>query len=129
MMNTAKKLLLGLLFCLPFTAMAQHALVGDWTMQIPDDQGNAMTLKVTLKENGTYTVDFGADGTGEIEGKYTIDGNKITLEDTGGPNACPNQKGVYTFAITENINTMTRVSDACDGRGGPEGKMVFTRMK
>ena len=129
MMNTAKNLILGLLFCLPFTLLAQNGIVGNWTMQIPDDQGNLMSLKVMMKENGTYSFDFGAYGTNEIEGKYTIDGNKITIEDTSGPNACPNQKGVYTFVITENTNTMTRVSDPCEGRSGPEGKMVFTRLK
>ncbi|MFN7117696.1 MAG: lipocalin family protein [Saprospiraceae bacterium] len=129
MMNTKfKNLLLGLLFCLPFTAFAQASMVGDWKMQMPDDQGNMMTLKVSMKADGTYSVDFGADGSSEIEGKYTIDGNKITIEDISGPNACPNQKAVYTFALTETSNTMTRVTDPCEGRGGPEGKMVFTRM-
>jgi len=130
MLNTiSKKLMLGLLFCLPFTLLAQSAIVGDWSMQMPDGQGGTMTMKVSMNENGTYSVDFGADGSSEIEGKYTIDGNKITIEDTSGPNACPNQKGVYTFVVTENTNTMTRVSDGCEGRGGPEGKMVFTKMK
>ncbi len=130
MMNTKfKNLLLGLLFCLPFTGFAQTSIVGDWTMQIPDEQGNMFPLKVSMKTNGTYVVDFGADGSSEIEGKYSIEGDKITIEDISGPNACPNQKGVYTFVVTETTNTMTKVSDACEERGGPEGKMVFTRMK
>lgn len=130
MKNTnLKNLLLGLLFCLPFTVLAQNSIVGDWKMQIPDDQGNMMTLKVSMKADNTYAVDFGADGSVEINGKYTIEGDQMTIEDTSGPNACPNQKGVYKIVVTDTTNTMTKVSDACEGRSGPEGKMVFTRMK
>ncbi len=129
MMNTiAKNLFLGLLFCLPFTVLAQNTIAGDWKMQIPDESGNMMTLKVSMKADGTYTADFGADGTIEINGKYTLEGDQITIEDVSGPNACPNQKGVYKFVVTDTTNTMTKVSDPCEGRSGPEGKMVFTRM-
>lgn len=127
--SNAKNLLLGLLFCLPFTVLAQNTIAGDWKMQIPDETGKLMDLKVSMKSDGTYTVDFGADGSNEIEGKYTIEGDQITIEDLSGPNACPNQKGVYKFAVTDTTNTMTKVTDPCEGRSGPEGKMIFTRMK
>lgn len=61
-MNTiAKNLLRGLLFCMPFAATAQ-TMVGDWSAKAVDENGNPMTFKVSLKADGTYTVDFGADG-------------------------------------------------------------------
>jgi len=120
---------LGLLFCLPFTVFAQNSFVGDWKMQVPDQAGKLMDLKVSMKNDGKLAVDFGNDGTIEVDGKYAIEGDQITIEDIGGPNACLNQKGIYKFVATETTFTMTKVSDPCEGRGGPEGKMVFTRMK
>ncbi len=128
MINTiVKNLLLGLLCCVSFAATAQ-TMVGDWSAKGADENGNPMTFKVSLKADGTYTVDFGADGTVEIEGKYTIAGNQMTIEDTGGPAACNAGKGVYTFELTETTNTLTLVSDPCEGRGGPDGKIMFTRL-
>lgn len=124
-----KNLFAGLLFLLPFTLAAQNAVVGDWKLQIPDETGSLMNLKVAMKADGTFTVDFGGDGVNEIEGKYTVEGDQITIEDLSGPNACPNQKGIYKFVVAGDTNTFTRVSDPCEGRGGPEGKMLFTRWK
>jgi len=122
-------LFLGLLFCTPLTVLAQNSFIGDWKMQIPDETGKLMDLKVSIKSDAKLTVDFGNDGTLEVEGKYVVEGDQITFEDISGPNACLNQKGIYKFVVTETTFVMTRVSDACEGRGGPEGKMAFTRIK
>ncbi len=124
-----KNLLVGLLFCLPFIASAQGTLTGDWKMSVPDEQGNMMTVKLTMTAEGTHTVDFGIDGTFDIEGTHTLEGDQITISDVKGAAACPSdQKGVYKYKVEGDTLTMTRVSDACE-RGGPEGKMVFARMK
>ncbi|HMQ49859.1 MAG TPA: lipocalin family protein [Saprospiraceae bacterium] len=118
--------LIGL--CLSLTLSAQKsALVGDWEMAVPTQDGSMMTIKVSLKGDGTYSVDFGNDGTNEINGAYTTDGDKITIKDADGPQACPGE-GIYTYTATETSLTMTRVSDACEGRGGPEGVMAMKRM-
>lgn len=82
-------------------------------------------LSVTIADNGTYAVDFGADGTVETRGKYTLDKDKLTIQDTEGTD-CTAQ-GVYTIMVDEKNLTMTRVSDGCPNRGGPEGVMKMER--
>lgn len=127
MTKIVKTTFLGLLFCLPFSLMAQNAaLVGDWKTQIPDNTGKLMPIKLTMKNDGTFTVDFGVDGTNDIAGKYTIEGEQITIVETTG--TCPDKKGIYKIAVTASTFNMNRVSDECENRGGPEGKMVFTKM-
>lgn len=119
-----KTLFIGLLFLLPFTVSAQASVVGDWKSEAPNEQGKMEPFKVSLKVDGTYTIDFGINGSVEIEGKYSVEGDKMTIED----NACTEGKGVYTFVMTDTTNTLTEVTDPCK-RGGPTGKVVFTRMK
>lgn len=123
-MKTLQHLILLLCFCLPF-GLAAQSIEGSWSTQVPDGQGGMMTLKVTM-DNGSYAVDFGADGNIEINGKYEISGDQVTIQDTGGPNAC-NGKGVYKLEISSTAMKMTRVSDECPDRGGPEGVMSWTR--
>jgi hypothetical protein len=75
--------------------------------------------------NGTWTINFksGAytvtdDGAAVIHGKYSIKGDKITLTDKGGKDACP-ASGTYKFTLAGNKLKFTRVSDsnpACVGR-------------
>lgn len=52
---------------------------------------------ITLYDNGTYSK--GTDGCGHTTGKYTIDGNKIKLEDViyYECDACFHRKGSYRF--------------------------------
>ena len=128
MIKMMKNLLAGLLFLLPFTGFAQLSVVGDWTASDKDENGNVLTFKVSMKANGTYAVDLGVDGTIEIEGKYSIEGDTMTIEDVSGPAACKDGKGVYKFVLTETTNSLTMVSDPC-GHAGPTGKTFFTRVK
>lgn len=123
-----KNVLVGLLFCSPLIGFAQAATVGDWRSSTVDEKGNPATFKVSLKADGTYAVDFEEDGTIDIEGKYSIEGDQMTIEDTGGPAACKDGKGTYKFVTTETTNTLTEVTDPCD-RSGPAGKIVFTRIQ
>lgn len=112
---------ISLIMCLAVSVSAQSH-VGKWTADFPSDQGTA-TLVVDIKSDGTYALDWGNDGTIEVTGKYSVDGNKMTIADDSD---CQG-KGVYTFTVDNSTLTMTRVSDACPDRGGPEGKMVFQR--
>lgn len=122
--STVKNLLVGLLFLLPFTGFAQISIVSEYTSQAPDEQGNMIPLKVSMKADGSFTVDFGGDGSVDVNGKYTIEGDQIILLD----NFCPDQKGVFKLEMTETVTTFTVVTDPCK-RGGPEGKIVLTRVK
>lgn len=126
-MKMLTKAVVALLFCLPFSLAAQD-FVGDWTMKMPADNGDMVDVHLSIKGDGSYTVDFGKDGNVEINGNYQNDGNQITVWDDGTGDGCPKgAKGVYNWAIEGDKMTMTRISDACTSRGGPEGKMVFTR--
>lgn len=111
-----------LLFPLGLTAQSP---VGTWKMSVPDKDGKMVPLKVDISADGTYAVDFMADGTIENKGKYTVEGGKMTIQDTEGSD-CTGQ-GVYTYKVEGNTLTMTRVSDACADRGGPDGMMKMER--
>lgn len=94
---------------------------------IADQEGNPVPLQVTINSGGTYSVDIAGDGNVDINGKYELNDGKMTVQDTGGPEAC-NGKGVYSIEVTEKTLKMTRVSDECPNRGGPEGVMNFTKV-
>jgi hypothetical protein len=117
-------LFLTFLALLPFGLFAQNP-VGAWKMSVPDENGKMTPLKVDISADGTYSVDFGADGTVENKGKYTLDGGKMTIQDTEGSDCT--EQGVYTLKIEGDTLTMTRVSDGCANRGGQEGVMTMQR--
>lgn len=125
-----KKLALLLIcsFMLPLFTMAQDSIVGQWKMEVPDEQGNMVAIALTIKGDGSYTVDWYLDGSIEIEGNYEMDGSEITVWDTGGPNACESdKKGRYVCTIEGGKLTMEMISDDCEGRGGPDGMMTFVK--
>ena len=95
-------------------------------MSAPNGEGGTIDILVSMNADNTYNVDFGMDGSAEVNGEYKLNGSKVTIKDVSGPQACP-QEAVYTFGVSSTSLTMTRVSDPCEGRGGPEGVMVFTR--
>lgn len=123
-MKAVHRLFLVALLILPLGLMAQSP-AGTWKMSVPDENGNLTNIQVNISDNGTYAVDWGADGSVETKGKYTAENGKMTIQDTEG-GECTAQ-GVYNYKIEGNTLTMTRVSDGCDGRGGPEGVMVMQR--
>ncbi len=128
-MKNITKNLLWLLLWLPLSAFTQTTLTGDWTFEAPTEDGKMIPVKLSISAD-SYTVDFGMDGNSEVKGRYMTEGNQITIWDVEGANACPaDAKGVYTFEVTETTMTMTKIKDDCDGRGGPEGKMMFQRAK
>jgi hypothetical protein len=126
----AKNLFATLLLLLPLLGFSQaDLLVGDWKATMNGPDGKTREVKLTLKADGTASVDFDLNGTLEVEGKYTVEGNQITFQDVSGPYACPaDQKGVYTFDGTESSGSLTVVSDPCEGRKMSNHKIVYTRM-
>lgn len=125
-MEKVQHFLLLLCFCLPLSLWAQGSVVGDWESEVPTEDGSMTALHVSIKADGTYTVDLGGDGSIDIKGKYTFEDGQMTIEDTGGPDSCPG-KGVYKVEASADTLTMTRVSDECEGRGGPEGVMQMNK--
>jgi hypothetical protein len=124
-----KKLFVLALFALSLsvTVFAQQpGMVGKWAGQFTQEDGSALRFTLTITDDA-YHFDFGPDGVTDSSGAYTSDGDKITIWDTAGQNTCPSdQKGVYTFALDGDTATVTKVSDACPGRGA--APMVLKRM-
>ena len=123
-MNPFLRFLTLALLLSPLSLMAQSP-VGSWKLPVPDGSGNMITLKVDISADGTFTLDVGADGNIETKGKYTMDGAKMTIQETEGTECTG--VGVYTIKVEGDTMTMTRISDACTDRGGPEGVMVLKK--
>ncbi|MEZ5042223.1 MAG: hypothetical protein R2828_20160 [Saprospiraceae bacterium] len=125
MMKTLKPFLFFSCLCLSFAIQAQ-SVVGKWKMTIPTDQGT-MDILLDIKADNTYSVDLGNDGAIDVNGKYVIDSDQISITDSDGPASCPGNTGVYKFTVSATDFMMSLVSDPCEGRGGPEGKMAFKK--
>lgn len=127
-MLKSKFFLTALTGLLPFFALAQADVAGNWLMaqETPDGHWEA---KFTMQDDGSYTVDLGNDGSVDVRGKTEFNGDQITVWDVSGENACgSDKKGVYTYKIEGDMLTLNRVKDECEGHGGPEGVMRMKRM-
>ena len=126
-MRTIRCIAGGLFLLLPLFAFTQNPLVGTYLMDVPAEGGGQMTIKLDIKPDGTYLVDLANDGTVDVQGNYEINADQLSITDSGGRNACLNQKGVYKFTVDAAQMTMEVVSDSCEGRRGP-GKMMWRRV-
>jgi hypothetical protein len=96
--------------CATTSRSGPAALAGTWT--------NSLGTIWTMKVDGTFDVDRNHDGTRDIWGTYTVTGNTVTIQGTGGKKlkGC-NGPGVYKFnRPNENTLTFTLVSDTCKDR-------------
>jgi len=80
--------------------------------------------------SGTYTdadITIAFDGDGhyrgsqkgaiEVEGTYTVKGDRVQFTDTNGPWACPMQQiGTYDWKVAGQHLTFSKVTDACKER-------------
>lgn len=104
-------------------AFQQHEIVGIWKYNDPD--GNA--LMIEFKEDNTYQVDFGNDGSYDLMGSYAIEGDKLTITDAVGD--CQGKPGVYTMAFASSKLTLSQISEECQARKVEEGsKLEFDRQ-
>lgn len=129
-MKALKAICTTLVLILPLFMFAQDAaaLVGDWTITVPAEDGSLATLVVTMTDAGTYQLDFGGDSTVDSGGTFRVDGDQmVIIDDEDGD--CAGARGLYSFTVDESSLVMTRIEDECEGRSGPEGKMEFTRKK
>ena len=96
--------------CATTSRSGPAALAGTWT--------NSLDTIWTMKADGTFDVDRNHDGKRDIWGTYTVAGNIVTIQGTGGktPKDCQGP-GVYKFSRpNENTLTFTLVSDTCKDR-------------
>jgi hypothetical protein len=96
--------------CATTSRSGPAALAGTWT--------NSLGTVWTIKADGTFDVDRNHDGTRDIWGTYTVAGDTVTIQGTGGktPKGCKGA-GIYKFSRPyENTLTFTLVSDTCRDR-------------
>ena len=95
--------------CATTTSKAPGPLVGTWT--------NSLGAVWTVKADGTFDVDRNHDGKRDIWGTYTVAGDTVTIQETGGTGPTPKDcagPGVYKFSRTgDNALAFTLVSDTC----------------
>ncbi|HWF72441.1 MAG TPA: lipocalin family protein [Solirubrobacteraceae bacterium] len=117
-----KRLVIGVAFAAAL-ALCSVALAGGGLSGTYKTKVHTSALQGAL--NGTWTIAFksGAytvtdNGAAVIHGKYAVKGDKITLTDKSGKDACP-APGTYKFTLTGKKLRFARVSDsnpACIGR-------------
>jgi hypothetical protein len=92
--------------CAMFQRGGQSGLVGNWT--------NSLGTVWVIHADGTFDVDLKHHGKRDAWGTYTLEGDQITLQRTGGmkPKGCDGP-GVYKFNRTDDTLQFTLVSDKC----------------
>jgi hypothetical protein len=92
--------------CAMFQESGRSALVGTWT--------NSLGTVWAVRADGTFDVDLKHHGRRDAWGTYTVQGDQITLQRTGGvrPKGCEGP-GVYKFKRTGDTLQFTLVSDKC----------------
>lgn len=108
--------LFAMLFLMTSFALSAQSIAGDWAFERTAPDGTKVTNTMSMKEDGTFTVDFASDGQVNVLGTYTIDGNKITISDTPKESPCYGMLGVYNFKLAGDTATITLVEDACEIR-------------
>jgi hypothetical protein len=96
--------------CATYPRSGSAALVGAWR--------NSLETVWTIKTDGTFDVDLTHDGKRDLWGNYTVSGDTITIQETGGksPKGC-HGPGVYKFSRASADTLMfTLVKDSCKER-------------
>ena len=102
-------LLLVLQSCAWLPKPLPPSVVGNWV--------NPLGTVWIIKPDGTFDVDFTRDGERDAWGRYTVDGQRITLVSTGGLNASDCEgEGIYNFRRDGDKLHFTVVNDACKAR-------------
>jgi hypothetical protein len=102
--------LLLLKACATTPTTGPAALAGTWT--------NSLGTVWAMKPDGSFEVDLNHDGKRDTWGKCTVQGNTVTIAETGGPlpKDCAKTTGVYNFTRSKDTLHFTLVKDACKER-------------
>lgn len=123
-----------LFFCLILSLLLSplflsgQSIYGSWAMEGTTSDGETVTNTVSFMENGQMTVDFGSDGSVDVEAAFTLDGNQISISDSNEESPCYNKIGIYAFSIDGKTMTAEVVEDPCDERRGDGKAGTMTRV-
>ena len=116
-MKISKLFLLGALFMTPLFMNAQD-FVGTWGWTTTAPDGSSMPIQVTFNADNTFTIDFGADGTADETGEYSVKNGSTHIKVVSEGSQCQDKVGVYTMTVSGDVCSAVLVSDACDVRKG-----------
>lgn len=97
-------------------SLPDNDLVGTWRY----DRGDGSSFLLSFAADNTYSADLDQDGVPDLKGKYTVEGDTMTIEDTTGD--CVGKVGVYTMQMEGKLMTLTEVSDDCADRSAGAGQ-------
>ena len=94
------------------SAGSGDCLAGTWNCSLTDS-----TVAMTITGTAISAMVTAGPMTMDVTAKFTLDGNKFSVEDTGGKLACkPGVIGSYTYTCSATQLSFKKISDACDGR-------------
>jgi len=101
---------------------------GTWKLTMSSPDGQEMAASITFAD-GSYEADFMMDGTKEVAGSYTIDGDNITLQDDmdASENGCE-EAGTYAVTMSGDEMSLSTVSDGCSNRSEVLDGITLTKM-
>jgi hypothetical protein len=112
-------------------SLSAQSMEGTWRTQFMDQTEHYIVV-IMEASDGQYTIDYGDDGQIDLEGRYLLKGQQVTLWDTGGDPQwmCPAEaKGRYHIVSHAESLRLERIEDACPGRGGEDGVIAFVRVR
>lgn len=122
------QLLLAVAFLMAPFFMNAQAQLGTWTWETTGPNGEKMNMQVTFKADNTFAVDAGVDGTIDIQGTFSLAGDRMTIKDNGGN--CDGKPGVYDMVVKGDTVNITMVSEECEDRkGGSQPGDTFSMTK
>ena len=114
-MHTRCYFALILLLLASFTLSGQ-SLTGEWTYTMTTAEGDTLENLLVVNDDGTITIDIGTDGEVDVMSDYSIDGDRITVEDTREDSPCYGTPAVYQFVREGDTVTLTPVDEPCETR-------------
>lgn len=112
----------------------------------PSGGSTAAAFQPGKYRNGETVAIFNADGTfvgttttGEdwVRGRYAVDGNEVTMQDTWESamlrqkmgKDCIGIEGRYSWTLAGDVLTATAIDDSCEGRRQGTSGVPWTRMR
>jgi hypothetical protein len=127
-MKTSTLIIAAFILLTPFFMSAQPIL-GDWLTDAETAEGVAVKNKLSFKKGGEMLVDFGNDGTTDVECVYTVKGNQITIQAITAGDPCGDTIGTWEFKVEGDLIYTKPIDEPCEERRGDGSGLTMTRVK